>query len=260
MTKAKVTRLNTYEPRKEEVEEQVEGQVKKTGSHLTWEKPTAAELKRLNAAMVWKFLRLLLLSGLVSGYVYLLIWLRNLDLSLNAEVITVTCSSIPLLIYYMEFRAPLQFGERKALSDDIRDRAFFGYAFVLGNIVLAVIFLICVNFLGVIGYILPALMAILTYRYEYFMLLLYVCGKYTVKDGEVTFRRKYKSLEMSESTYKRHFWTSLVYLLDFEDAAERQIPVMVDYYTYCCFKKNGKAILINYQYGKSYMFEIIKFR
>ena len=31
----KVTRLNTYEPRKDEVEKQFEEQVKKIGSHLT---------------------------------------------------------------------------------------------------------------------------------------------------------------------------------------------------------------------------------
>ncbi|MBR6925073.1 MAG: hypothetical protein IKH50_11135, partial [Oscillospiraceae bacterium] len=53
-------------------------------------------------------------------------------------------------------------------------------------------------------------------------------------------------------------WYILTYVLDFEDVEKRQIPVMVDRYTYCKFKDNGDALLINYQYGDSYMFEVIR--
>ena len=103
-------------------------------------------------------------------------------------------------------------------------------------------------------------MAILTYRKEYFMLMLFVCGKYTVKDGEVSWHRKYREYYHTENRIKGWSWTSLIYQIDFDDAEERCIPVLVDNYTYRRFKKNGKAILINYRYGDSYMYDIIRLK
>ena len=37
-------------------------------------------------------------------------------------------------------------------------------------------------------------------------------------------------------------------------------PVMVDRYTYGKFKEKNDALLINYKYGDSYMFEIIRLK
>ena len=42
------------------------------------------------------------------------------------------------------------------------------------------------------------------------------------------------------------------------DLESRKIPVMADRYTFRRFKENGKAILIFYRYGDSYMFELMR--
>ena len=83
--------------------------------------------------------------------------------------------------------------------------------------------------------------------------------KFSVKDGSVCFRKK-ETVNGGEDfdMFDPYGWYILAYVLDFEDAEKRQIPVMVDRYTYRKFKENGDAILINYQYGDSYMFEIIR--
>jgi len=263
--KAKITPLNKSVPDKdvpgiESVPADAESKPDNNmTSHLTWETPNSDELRRLNLAMVWKFIRLLLLSLAVFGYMLFLIWIRNLGQSLNFEVISLLCGSLPLVFYYMWFRAPLLFGERKALDDDIRERSAWPYLFGVGNLILlAPVFLLCVDLFGFVSYILAAIMALLTYWKEYFMLILYVCRKYTVKDGYASYRKRIRNFEMTENHYRGFSWISLVYLLDFEDAAERDIPVMVDLYTYCRFKKDGHAILINYKYGDSYWFELVK--
>lgn len=87
------------------------------------------------------------------------------------------------------------------------------------------------------------------------MLILFVMGKYTIKEGNVYYANK--ETKISGSSYRYTFFL-LVYLLEFEDTANRKIPVMVDRYTFSKFNEKGQAILINYKYGESYMFEIIR--
>lgn len=85
--KAKVTSINN-EPVKEEpvinpVPKETESksgeeQLILKGSHSTWEKPTKEEMKQLNAAMAWKFIRLLLQSLAVFVSLSLMAFLREL--------------------------------------------------------------------------------------------------------------------------------------------------------------------------------------
>ena len=80
---------------------------------------------------------------------------------------------------------------------------------------LAPLLLIFADKMGVVCYILIVTMGILTYWKEIFMIILFVMGKYTVKDGTVYFakkERKFLDLYSGESF-------SIVYLLDFDDAA-----------------------------------------
>ena len=86
---------------------------------------------------------------------------------------------------------------------------------------------------------------------------IYKC--YQLRNDYYNFHKKEKinggeDFDMSDP----YGWYILAYVLDFEDAENRKIPVMVDRYTYRRFKENGDAILINYKYGDSYMFEIIR--
>ncbi len=227
-------------------------------SHLTWEKPTINEIKELNSAMIKKLIRILLSSATIFGYVVLVVWLRNLELPLNAEVVILIIFSLPILIYYLGFRGPLIFGERQALDEYIRERTMVSFLIGVCNIVVIPVFYIFFYKIGFIAYILIAIMALCTYWREYFMLLLFAFKKYEVKDGIVYYRKKYRNLEITENLYRGFIWSSLIYLLEFEDAGKRQIPVMVDRYTYRKFRENSNAILINYKYGDSYMFELIK--
>ena len=131
--KAKITPLNKCEPVREEpceapVSEAAksrpdEEQSKRTASHLTLEKPTRDELKQLNAAMAWKFIRLLLQSLVIFGNLSLLIWLKDSGLFFTAYVCVALCGSLLLIIYYLEYRAPLQFGERYSPANDFKDRS-----------------------------------------------------------------------------------------------------------------------------------------
>lgn len=266
--KARITPLNKCEPDKDETcsnpvsnvaeKQPDEDQIKRPGSHLTWEKPNKAELRHLNAAMVFKFIRLLLQTLTIFASLSLMIWMRGKGLPPYAEVTIVLIGMLILSIYYLEFRAPLQFGESYSPANDIKDNSDKAFIFGVCGLLLSPFFFLCANYIGIVSYILIAIMAVLTYRKEYFMLILFVCRKYTVKDGEVSWRRKYREYYHTEHSYRGWSWTSLTYTLDFEDAEERYIPVLVDYYTYCRFKTNGRAFLINYRYGDSYMFEIIK--
>lgn len=267
--KAKITSIDNEpvkdEPRSNPVSEAAESQPdenqkKRTGSHSTWEKPNKAEMRQLNLAMVWKFIRLLLQTLAIFGTLSFTIWVRGKGLSPYVEVAIVLVVTVMISIYYLEFRAPLRFGESYSPVNDIKDKS--NTAFMVGacGLLLAPFFFMGASYMGVISYILLGIMAVLTYRKEFFMLILFVCRKYTVKDGEVTWRRKYREYYHTKQSVRGWSWTSLTYTLDFEDAEERFIPVLVDSYTYCRFKKNGRALLINYRYGDSYMFEIIRLK
>jgi len=265
--KAKISPLNNYEPVKDEpcsepVPEATEIKTEdKDFSHGTWEKPTKDELRQLNAAMAWKFIRLLLQSLAIFGSVSLMIWLRKTDLNPYVAAGIIITGSVILVLYYLEYRAPLIFGERYDPSIDFKEKSLSGFGFGFCGLLLLPFFFLAANFMGIVSYILAAVMAVSTYWKEHFMLMLFVFRKYTVKDGEVTwnkhFREYYRSADYGG---KQWDWTSLTYTLDFYDGAERYIPVLVDHYTYRRFKKNGKAILINYQYGDSYMFELVRLK
>ena len=266
---AKITPINNEpvkdEPRSNPVTEAVEiqpdvNQKKRTGTHSTWEKPTKDEMKQLNAAMAWKFIRLLLQTLAIIGYLSLLISLRNLDLPFSLETGLVFFGALPLIICYLEFRAPLKFGESYSPANDIKDKSLTGFGIGFCGLLLAPFFCIFAHFFALISCVLIAILVVLVYRKEYFMLILFVLRKYTVKDGEVTWRRKCRELYRTEQSVRGWSWTSLIYQLDFEDIEERNIPVLVDHYTYCRFKNNGKALLINYRYGESYMFEIVRLK
>lgn len=245
-----------------DAENQPEENPKTSGSHLTWEKPTKDEMKQLNLAMAWKFIRLLLQSLAVFVNMSLMTVLRYLDLPLSAIVGLALMSALGLAIYYLEYRAPLTFGERYSPVNDLKDNSQIGFDIGICVLLLAPFFYMAAYFWGFICFIPAAIIPILIYRQELFMLMLFVLRKYTVKDGNITWRRKYREQYKSGSYGGKSWsWTSLYYQLDFEDAAERYIPVLVDYYTFSKFKTNGKALLIYYRYGRdSYMFEIIRLK
>lgn len=228
-------------------------------SHATWEKPSNEELKQLKAAMVWKTARLLLSSLGIALYLLLIVWFRNRNFDFFRMFLIMTIIVAPMMVYYYCYRCALVFGVHYTVGEVSRIKSIYVYVWGFINFILAVVFIIFENRIGVIRYILIVLMALLTYWKEYFMLLLFAMKKYTVKDGSVFFHKKEKvnggeDFDMSDP----YGWYILAYVLDFEDAEKRQIPVMVDRYTYRKFKENGDAILINYQYGDSYMFEIIR--
>ena len=228
-------------------------------SHATWENPSNEELKQLKAAMVWKAARLLLYSLGLALYLLLIVWLRDQDFDFLRMFLIMTIIVAPLMVYYYCYRCAIVFGRHYIVSEVSRIKSIYVYVWGFINFILAIVFIIFENRIGVIKYILIALMALFTYWKEYFMLLLFAMKKYTVKDGSVFFHKKEKvnggeDFDMSDP----YGWYILAYVLDFEDAENRKIPVMVDRYTYRRFKENGDAILINYKYGDSYMFEIIR--
>ena len=223
-------------------------------SSVTWRIPEKDELKQLRKTMFAKTVRVIMSSLFLSCYLILTVWIRKLELDSAITVLLTVAAALPVVIYYFAYRNAMIFGERYTLDDEIDRRSFNMFLWSCINVIpLAPLLLIFADKMGVVSYILIVTMGILTYWKEIFMIILFVMGKYTVKEGTVYFakkERKFLDLYSGESF-------SIVYLLDFDDAANRKIPVMVDRYTFRQFKKNGEAILINYRYGESYMFEII---
>lgn len=225
-------------------------------SSVTWRIPERNELKQLRKAMFKKAVRVMLSSIFMSCFVGLAVWIRNLEIDLIAIVLLSIFVSLPVIIYFYFYRSALIFGERYTFDDELERRCLNQFLWLAFNFVPLVPLFMCVaDKMGVVGYILIMAMSILTYWKELFMLILFVMGKYTIKEGNVYYANK--ETKISGSSY-RYLFFLLVYLLEFEDEANRKIPVMVDRYTFSKFNEKGKAILINYKYGESYMFEIIR--
>ena len=224
--------------------------------HMTWEKPDKAELRQLNLAMLFKAVRLLLSSLAICAYVQFVIWLSHSGLDINFTII----ASLLIVIYYYFWRHALVFGRREALEDDVKEKTLFIFLWTFANAILLIpVFLFFAEKMGIASIVLTALMSVLTFWREWFMLILFILKKYTVKDGEVCYHRKNRKIYSAGAPgTRRGVWVSVVYVLDFEDAGERIIPVMVDLYTYSLLKKHGDALLINYKYGESYLFELVK--
>lgn len=223
--------------------------------HMTWEKPDKAELMQLNLAMAFKAVRLLLSSLVIFAYVQFVIWLSHSGLNIAYTFI----ASLLIVIYYFFYRNALVFGRREALEDDVEAKTLFLFIWTFANAVLLLpLFLYFSEMMGKAGIVLTALMSVLTFWREWFMLILFVLRKYTVKDGEVCYHRKKRKFHLAGAPGSHGLWCSVVYILDFEDAGNRDIPVMVDLYTYLRLKQHGDALLINYKYGESYLFEIVK--
>lgn len=229
-------------------------------SHMTWGAPGKDELKQMNKQMVLKAIRILLSVLIISAYLILTVLIRFLDLSSNFIIGLTGLASLPAIFYYWAFRNSLVFGKRYALDDEIRDTTMTRNVwFVVNLVILCPLFLIFAPKIMVLCCVLIVLMAVLTYWKELFMLILFVLKKYTVKDGDVYNRQKIHTVDRS-SVPQSMPWSSLVYLLSFEDAAGREIPVMVDWSTYAKFKGQSDALIINYKYKESYLFEIIKLK
>jgi hypothetical protein len=226
--------------------------------HKTWEKPDKAELRQLNLAMLFKAVRLLLSSLAIFAYVQLEIWLSPGEFDITYTVI----ASLPIVIYYFVYRNAMVFGRHEVPDDYVQDNSLYIFLWEFANIILLIhLFFYFAEKIGIVGIVLAALMSVLTFWREWFMLILFVLRKYTVKDGEVCFHRKKFLINRSgHPGAHRAVWFSAIFVLDFEDACKREIPVMVDLFTYLRFKKNGDALLINYKYGESYLFEIVKTR
>ena len=164
-----------------------------------------------------------------------------------------------VIIYYWH-RCHMVFGRRLCLEEQIMEKTGAAYVWFIANLCAAFVIFFFTGFrMGVWQCILLAVMSVLTYWKELFMLILFVCGKYTVKDGTVTYRNDHLGFWGQAGTGVH--WFSRVYVLDFDDIAGRQIPVMADWYTYHVFKKNGDAVLIRYDFrGDTSMLELVKCR
>lgn len=92
-------------------------------------------MKQLNAAMAWKFIRLLLQSLAVFVSLSLMAFLRELDLPLSAVVSIALIGTLMFVIYYLEYRAPLFFGERYSPANDFKDNSLKSFQIVLDNTV-----------------------------------------------------------------------------------------------------------------------------
>ena len=222
---------------------------------VTWRAPDKNESVQLKKEMAKKTARILLYSAVFSCYLILVTFIRDTGLPMTAVVLLTFAASVTVVIYFWLYRSAMLFGERLALDDDIGNRSAGKFLWMFLNFIpLAPLFMVFADKLGIFRYILIAVMALLTYWKEFFMLILFVMGKYTVKDGDVF----YKKQDRGFSSGYHFMYFSLVYQLEFEDAAGRNIPVMVDRYTYRKIKEQDKAILINYRYGDNYMFEIVR--
>ena len=226
-------------------------------SSVTWRIPEKDELKQLKKAMFSKAIRVMLSSLLMSSYIILIVWIRKyLGFDLIVTEFLSCAAILPVVLYFYLYRSALFFGERYALDEEIESRSLkVFFWFFINAIPLAPLFMFFADKMGFVSYILIVAMSILTYWKELFMLILFVMGKYTVKDGDVYYAKKERK---TNAITNIAVFFSLVYKLEFEDAAKRWIPVMVDRYTFRKVKEKDKALLINYRYGDTYMFEIIR--
>lgn len=232
-----------------------------TVNHMTWSAPEKEELKQLNIAMLLKALRVLLSVLILSAYLSLIVLIRYLDLTTNAIIGLTMLSALPVIIYYWYYRSALTFGKRMLLDDEIGKASVLKFLWFLINLFLtAPVFLIFSDKLGILCYVLIVSMAVLTYRKEIFMLILFAMKKYMVKDGDVYYRQHIRKTVATPPYRGGFLCMALIYRLDFEDAPGRKIPVMADLYTYRMFKEGGPALIINYRYRDSYMFEIIRLK
>ena len=230
--------------------------------HMTWEKPDKAEARQLNLAMAWKAIRLILSSLSICVYVQFDIWLKHCGLPEYVNNIHIFFASLLIVMYYLFYRHALVFGRREAIDEDIKDKTGFIFIWTLLNIAMLLpVFLFFADMMGKARIVLVTVMSVLTFWREWFMLILFVLRKYTVKDGYVYIHKKNRAIYSVRASIKyRAFWSSVVYILTFEDACGREIPVMVDLYTYLRLKRMGDALLINYKYGESYLFELVKYK
>lgn len=226
---------------------------------VTWVDPDEEQLKQLNKNMFFKTARMLLSMLLLSAYLILTVMIRQLNLEKHYVVIFTIVAAVPVLLYYWLYRNALVFGERYVSDEEVRDGPLLRMLWIVLNyVVLAPLFLWLADKFLIVSYVLIGIMVLLSFRQELLMLILFVLRKYTIKTGDVYFHQKKRGVRYGGTDYP--FWIALVYVLDFEDAAARKIPVMVDCYTYHKLKAHGDAYLINYKYGKSYMFEIVRIK
>lgn len=207
--------------------------------------------------MLLKAFRLLLSSAAVFGMVYLSDALWPMGVS-SVLMRGLSGAVLVILILYYLFRSTLIFGSRLSAEDEISDRSAFKYLWFFVNMMAVIVMYFAGPWAGPVKYILTAFMALLTYWREFFMLILFVSGKYTVKNGRINYSDDLFYI-LGSTRYSRRI--TRVYVLDFEDAAGRVIPVMADLPAYIACKENDKAILIRYELrGNKSRLEIVKCR
>lgn len=229
--------------------------------HLTWSKPSKSELSRLRYWMLLKAFRLLLSSAAVFGMVYLSDALWPMGVS-SVLMRGLSGAVLVILILYYLFRSTLIFGSRLSTEDEISDRSASKNLWFFVNMMAVIVMFFVMYFAGPwagpVKYILTAFMSLLTYWREFFMLILFVSGKYTVKNGRINYSDDHFYI-WGSTRYSRRI--TRVYVLDFEDEAGRVIPVMADLPAYIACKENDKAILIRYELrGNKSRLEIVKCR
>ena len=227
--------------------------------HLTWSQPTENELKQLKKAMFLKAVRLLLSATAIFAVSMVCTLLLNLDIP-DIDTRFMAAPVLVIIIIYYWLRCSMVFGRRLCLEEQIMEKTGIAYVWFVVNMLAALIIFIFAGFrTGVLQCILLAVMSVLTYWKESFMLILFILGKYKVKDGTVTYRDDQLGFWGQSGT--RVHWLSRVFVLDFEDIAGRKIPVMADWYTYHIFKRNSDAILIRYDFREdSSLLELVRSR
>ena len=222
-------------------------------TQLTWGKPDKRTYKLLRRLMLIRLSGLLLCSLLLCLAVCL-IWI--LDFIVNASVFYLHFCLILVIYGYYIYRAGFSFGSTlPSDADRLLTVSSYRTIFVIINIIPTFAYLIVLHDSVVMRLILPAAMAVLTYWKEYFIILLFVAGKYDLKKGKIL--SVYVNCKRPRGYRQYYFY--LIYSILFEDEAGRTIPVLGDYAAYRKYKNqtNADAILIRFKIGKKYLFFVV---
>ena len=234
-------------------------------TNITWWKPDKKTLSRIRSAMLLKALYTILSSIVLFGVLFLTDFLILIDIEPGTNLRSFTLALeivlyITLIIFYI-YRATLRYGTTRPFDED---ELFNGYLLKYYSVwfcaILSPLFIYLLSEYLPLKLALFVLIAILPFKKDYLMLMLYISGKFDVKQGNImsserVFRRKRGELG------GRYLKLYLIYNLLFEDDMGRDIPVLVNHFNYRSFKNlehPTEAMLIRYKCGKTLLFDVAR--
>ena len=234
-------------------------------TNITWWKPDKKTLSRIRSAMLLKALYTILSSIVLFGVLFLTDFLIFIDIEPGTNLRSFTLALeivlyITLIIFYI-YRATLRYGTTRPFDED---ELFNGYLLKYYSVwfcaILSPLFIYLLSEYLPLKLALFVLIAILPFKKDYLMLMLYFSSKFDVKQGNIlsserVFRRKRGELG------GRYLKLYLIYNLLFEDDMGRDIPVLVNHFNYRSFKNlehPTEAMLIRYKCGKTLLFDVAR--